>query len=154
MSHTVDQVIDAVVALLQQGVTSIDGSNVLPHRSLSLSDQSGELPALTVNFGKDEPNIEFAGADGDSLIDSIVELRITAHVRGDQESIVKRTLLAVRGEVQSAMLRDPNLGLDCVVYTNYGGADEPDFDSSSDAIVGRLPILFLVHYRMSAANPS
>jgi hypothetical protein len=52
MTHRADQILDAVVERLAAS-TTLRVSYILPHRSLSLSDDQGELPAVTVNMGED-----------------------------------------------------------------------------------------------------
>lgn len=154
MTHRADTVIDLFVSTLQVAAI-VDAQNVLPHRSLSLADDQGELPAITVNFGDDTVLDEFGNAtEDDAQIDSVLTVAVTHYAIGTDERDVKRELMRMREKSHVALLTDPTLGQEFIVVIRYGGASAPTLDSSSGVIAGQLITPFLVHYRMSAANPA
>lgn len=155
MTHRAEQVIDTVVSLLQDAAI-VSSNNVFAHRSLSLAEDQGEIPAICVNFGEDNRLDEFGhdSDDDDAEIDSVLTVNLTLYVKDVDEPKVKLELMRIRAAVHVALLTDPTLGEEFIVVTRYGGASEPTLDSSSESIVGMMVTPFLVHYRMAAANPA
>lgn len=157
MTHRADTIVDLFVTTLQAaGIVATN--NVYPHRSLSLADDQGELPAICVNFGDDSTIDEFG--NDDAQIDSGLTISVTLYAVDPDEVALKRELLRMRELTHLAILTDasgmncPTLGQDFIVVIRYGGASAPTFDSSTGIVAGQLVTPFLVHYRMSAANPA
>lgn len=153
MTHKAEQVIDAIVEVLQESAIV---PNVFAHRSLSLAEDQGELPAITVNFGDDTVVDEFGNDtdEGDAEIDSMLAVGIVIWLTGPTEPEVKRALMHAREQCHVALLTNPTLGHDFIVVIRYAGASAPVLDSSSETIGGQLSTAFNVHYRMNAANPA
>lgn len=160
MTHRADTIVDLFVSTLQTAAI-VASDNVYAHRSLSLADDQGELPAICVNFGDDSVIDEFGNATPeDAEIDSGLTVNVTLYAVDPDEVSLKRELLRMRAATHVAILTDasgmncPTLGQEFIVVIRYGGASAPTFDSSTGIVAGQLVTPFLVHYRMSAANPA
>lgn len=153
MSHRAEQIIDAVVALLQASPSiGVSPENIFAHRSLSLSEDQGEMPAITVNIGEDSP-VSDQGNDNLAFIDSLLTVEIVGYFIAPDEADVKRELFRQRRYAHVALLADPTLGLPFVMGTQYGGASKPEIDSSTQQCAGSLEAPWRVPYRMNIADP-
>jgi hypothetical protein len=154
MTHRADQIIDAVATALQNASTAlaIPAANIFSHRELSLSDEQGELPAATVNFGEDEPTSEF-GADNLAYIDSVLAVTITTFAVGNDEASVRRTLMAQRRQVHVALMSDQELGLTFIIGPRYGGAAAPEINATTEKVIGSLETTWRYFYRMNITDP-
>lgn len=149
MSHRVEQIIEAFAALVD---ANFNGS-VYIHRALSLSEEEGELPAISIDFGEDSP-LDDDGASNLAFLDSLVSVMATIYTRGSEEIEVRRALMAARTAMHIAIMADRTLGLSFVVDTRYGGADEPEINAETEYLAGRLVCRWAVHYRMNITDPS
>lgn len=146
--HRAEQIVDAAVTLLDAALSA----QVFKARTLSLSNEDGELPAITVNIGTDDP-VSDLGADNLRFIDSLLELRLTAYAQDTSQSAVLTDLMALRVGVHKALMADQTLGLGFVMSTRYGGADAPEVATEGAYLAGRLDMTFRVLYRMSVTDP-
>lgn len=154
MTHRADQIIDAIVSRLQASVTlGIALENVFAHRTLSLAEDQGELPAITVNFGDDVPNDEYTILS--ALIGSTLEVLTVAYLTGDNEHDLKRALVAAaRTETQKAINLRETLDLDFVIKVEYGGARAPELNAEAELMAGAQESRWLVTYQMNPDDPS
>lgn len=125
------------------------GVKVYAHRRLSLAADQDELPAISVDFGEDNPQQELSGA----IFDSLLSCQITAIVARPEEPDVKTELLDLRRRIHIALMADRTLGLSFVINTHYGGTEAPELDVSGDAVVGWLTSVWNAYYRMNIADP-
>jgi hypothetical protein len=151
MTHRADQIIDAIESRLLAS-TTLAVSGVFAHRSLSLAEDQGELPAVTVNCGADEPAEEYTLLGGE--IGSQLEVLTVAYCVGITEPEVKRELLRLRMEAHKAIDMTEVLDLDFVVKVEYGGATAPEIDSESQVIAGSQESRWLITYVMNPDDPS
>lgn len=153
MSHRSEQIIDAIVAALRVSTDlPIPAQNVFAHRTLSLSDDQGELPAATVNEGDDAATSDL-GNDNLAFIDSLMDVAVVTYAIGTDEVSVKRALAVQRRFVHAAIMADPTLGLNFVIGVRYAGAPKPELDASTQHTVGSRESLWRVHYRMNITDP-
>lgn len=154
MTHRAEQIVDAVVDALQAATAALEipAANVFAHRALTLAENQGELPAVTVTFEDDEPTSEF-GTDNIAFIDSLLTVQVKTFAVGDSEQSVKLSLMAQRRQVHVALMADPTLSLDFVMVPRYGGAAAPEIDASTEAVVGSLETTWRYLYRMNIADP-
>lgn len=153
MTHRADQIIEAVAAALAASTTlGIPSANIFQHRTLSLADDQGELPAATVNFGDDDP-VSDTGTDNFAFIDSLLDITVTLYVAGDNEAAVKRDLLDKRRRVHTALMTDDTLGLSFCLGVRYGGATKPDLDATVERLVGAYETRWRVLYRQNITDP-
>lgn len=151
MAHRAEQIIDAVAAALQASATL--NCAVYTHRAETLSEAEGELPAVSVDFGEDEP-LDEDGASNFSFIDSLLSVETTIYLQADDEALLRAALLNRRTAIHIAVMTDRSFGLAFVIDTRYGGADAPEFAANAETIVGRLVCRWRVHYRMNISDPS
>lgn len=148
--HRAEQIVDAVVSALLASATL--PSAIYKARSLSLSESDGELPAVTVNIGADDP-VSDLGTDNLAFIDSILEVRCSAYAQDTSQAAVMADLLELRVGIHKALMADQSLGLSFVMATRYGGAEAPEIATEGAYLAGRLDCTFRVHYRMSVTDP-
>ena len=148
--HKTEAIINAAHAATRAGVdTSI---NVFKHRALSLSEEYDELPAISIDFGEDAP----LGGDTQTLdgrIMSVLTINATAISIGVDELEVREQLLELRSRIHQALRSVPDLGLEFVIDTTYGGANAPEFLIDGDRIVGELVTQWGVIYEFELDNP-
>jgi hypothetical protein len=151
MPHRADQIVDAISERIA-GSTTLNVAAVFVHRSLSLSENQGELPAVTVNVGDDTPAEEYFTLAG--LIGSQLAVLTSGYVLGTSEAAVKRELLRIRTEIHKAIKTTEVLGLPFVVKLDYGGAAAPELNSENEVIAGTQESRWLVTYVMNPDDPS
>lgn len=151
MTHRAEQIIDAVVLRLQAS-SSLGISNVFTLRSLSLAEDQGELPAVTVDFGDDTPAEEYS--DLTDQVGSALEVLTTVYVVADDEPTVKQLLMAARTETHKAIDPNATLGLSFVLKVEYGGAGKPEIDTTTQQCAGSQESRWLVTYHMNISDPS
>lgn len=148
MTHRANKIIEAVASALESRVLRL-GHKVFTHRRLSLASEEDQLPAHSVDFGADErAQSVFMGS-----IDSVLTVKTTAVMSAATEQDLRLALLAARREQHRAVMADPKQGLDFIVTTFYGGADEPEILTDGESLVGVLTSSWLVHYRMNVSDP-
>lgn len=152
MTHRAEQIVDAVVTLLQASTTlGIPAPSVYPLRTFSLAEDQGELPAVCVNFGDDNPADDYRSLED---VASALEVITTSYVLADEEPDLKRALLDLRKEIHKAIVADSTLGLSFVLSIAYGGAAKPETDSFGERLAGSQDSRWIVTYSMNPADPS
>ena len=155
MAHRRTQIIDAIVAIIQASASiQVAPQNVFKNRSLSLSEEQDEMPAVCVNRSEDQPDSEL-GNDNVAFIDSLLSVTTVGYVLGDSEGEVVEDLDEQARHVQAAILADQSLGLGetKVIGTRYGGSGEPQIDTTGERTAGSLESRWTIHYRMNIADP-
>jgi len=145
MAHREEQIIERIGELLE--ANSDLRAQVYLHRVLSLSEYEGELPVVSVAFGRDDPledNFEF--------FDSLLTVRFVTLVAGTEEADVRRALSELRRQIHVSLQADPTLGLSFVSDCRDGGADEPSI-VQAEQLYGERQILWRVRYRMNRTDP-
>ena len=151
MTHRACQIIDAVADAIKSTVPS--NINVYAHRRESLAEDQDELPAISVDFGEDEP----IGDDGSDKLDGTITSLLTVNVSGlasdIEESLLRRSLLQLRTHAHVAIKRNKDLGLPFVLDTHYGGANPPDVNVEGDTLIGELTSVWGVRYELRLDTP-
>lgn len=147
-THRAEQIIAAAAEIIRARVEP-KGIHVYAHRRLSLDPESDELPAISVDFGPDEP----ADQETTHYVDSKLTVQATAVAASFDEIELRRQLLELRREAHIALLADETLGLEFVVQATYGGADEPEFGTSGAKLLGVLTSSWIFYYRMNRSDP-
>jgi hypothetical protein len=147
VTHRAGQIVDAIAELLAARVSST--IKVFKHRRLSLADDQGELPAISVDFGEDQP----AGDQPLRGINSVLNVVITGVAVAPTEDELREKLLVMREASDDLMDEhmhqiQPRLGLTFVYGIGYGGAAAPDINADDESIVGSLASNWNVGYRM------
>lgn len=147
--HRASQIVDRIAEVIGARVGP-SGVNVFTHRRLSLSAEQGELPAHSVDFGPDEPEVE-----NTTYIDSTLTVPVTFIATVAVEDELRRRMLEQRREVHIALMADPTLGLPFVITTRYGGAEAPEFSANDEGelLAASLTSIWLVTYRMNLTDP-
>lgn len=145
--HRADQIVDAVVSALTSSASI--AADIYAHRTLSISEDDGEVPAISVTYGED------ASAGGEQitgLLYSTLTLEVTAYAAGDDEESVRRELLQMRAQIHAALMADNRFGLSFVHHTFYDGATAPRI-SKGERLLGDLTSTWRVRYEMNFASP-
>ena len=144
--HRAEQIIEALQSILRARLPS--SINVYAHRMLSLGQEAGELPAVTIDFGEDVATESPGSEDLEGTIGSLLTVNITAVVQDADEQELRRRLLDIRANVHEAVKFIDDLGLPFVTDTHYGGALPPEIGTDSDELVGELTSIWGVRYEM------
>lgn len=148
-AHRADKIIVAAAAIIRDRAEP-KGIHVYEHRRMSLDPESDELPAISVDYGPDEP----ADQETTHFIDSLLTVRTTSIVASFDEFELRRQLLDLRREAHVALLENERLGLDFIVSATYGGAEEPEFGSTqAGKLIGALTSNWIFYYRMNRFDP-
>lgn len=154
MSHRAEQIVDKVQQILLAHAL-FEGVSVYQHRVLSLSSEAQELPAVSITFGADDP-FDQDGSENFNYFDSQQQLIFRIVAKGDDqddEEHVIAKLQDLRRAIQVALMANDQLGLAFVIGTRYGGADAPLLEAGDQYLVGVLDCRWLVHYRVTVADP-
>jgi hypothetical protein len=149
--HREEQIIQAAKAAIE--AQSVLAAAVFTHRTLTLSADDQELPAVVVNNGADAP------PDGDGVtnlafIDSVLELQISLAAQGDTQQEIASELDRLRVAVHKALMTAPRtLGLSFVMGIRYGGAEAPEYSTTGSPLAGKRACAFSFHYRMDIDDP-
>lgn len=144
MTHRAEQIMQAVVTNVTGLVTT--GTNVFRARDAVLPQTS--LPALLVYTGDDVPQAMYS----QELIDS--ELRFYIEAIAKSPTAQLDTLLnLIRSEVTVALQADFTQGLQFVIETLEGTADEPELQSEGDQPIAKMRMNWRIIYRRSRTNP-
>lgn len=152
MTHRAEQVLQAAKSAIE--AQSDVGAAVFDHRTLSLSADDQELPAICVNEGPDSPFSD-TGYSNFAFVDSSYRLDILLYAQGSTQKEVATELMRLRSVVHRAMLADPrDFGLPLIVMgVAYGGADQPTYSQEGSPLAGSLQCFFSVSYRMNLTDP-
>jgi hypothetical protein len=149
--HREEQILQAAAALVAAWPSL--GAEVHKHRTLTLSADDQELPAISVNNGDDDPLGE-RGVTNLAFIDSVTQLKFTLCAQGRDQEEVAAELDRMRVVLHKAMMQSPQtLGLSFVMQIGYGGASEPEYSSEGSPLVGKRECAFSVMYRMNLTDP-
>jgi hypothetical protein len=145
--HREEQIIQAAKAAIeaQSGLAAA----VFAHRTLTLSADDQELPAVCVNNGTDEGEyLDLAFASG------VADLVFTIYAQADTQQELAAELDRLRVCVHKAMLASPRtLGLSFVMGIGYGGAGAPEYSDEGSPLAARRDLSFPVSYRMGLTDP-
>lgn len=150
-AHRAQQIVDAVVAILQADVSL--GWHVYKQRLASMDPNELELPAVSVTFGADKP-LSPLGATVLVFLDSLLELKIAVMDQKGNELDLTNSLMAMRTRVHANLMIDRTQGLPFVIDTRYGGAEPIEATDRETQFAGALVSLWPVYYRMNIADPS
>ena len=150
--HRAEQILQAAASTIADETDL--AAAVYPHRTLSLSANDQELPAICVNDGPDQPLAE-SGYSNLAFIDSNFQLDISIYAQGETQQQVADELYRLRSVVHRAMLASPrDLGLPSFVMgIAYGGADKPDYATDAAPLAGTMDCSFTIMYRMDITSP-
>jgi hypothetical protein len=149
--HREEQVLQAAKSAIeaQPGIAAA----VFAHRTLTLSPDDQELPAVCVNNGADAATEE-GGYSNLAFIDSVVDLVISIYAQADTQQELATELDRLRVAVHKAMLASPRtLGLSFVMGIGYGGAGAPEYSDDGSPLAARRDLSFPVSYRMGLTDP-
>jgi hypothetical protein len=148
VTHRVDEILDAVAALVSEVVVPL-GMKVFTHRRETLDADQDELPAYSIDAGEDVPSdMQLRG------INSVLDVIFTAVVAEPFETDVREKLLDMRARVDELMhqhmqaLGQSRLGLEFVYGIGYGGASAPETNSEGELCTGSLSSTWKVAYEM------
>lgn len=150
--HREEQILQAAVTAIE----AVSGLNaaVFAHKTLTLSGEDQEMPAVCVNNGSDDPT-DSDGAANLAYVDSLASLQFTVYAQASTQEDVATELDRLRVAVHQAMMASPRtLSLSFVTGIQYGGAQEPEYSTSGSPLAGRRTSTFAVMYRMNIADPS
>lgn len=151
--HRAEQIINAIVTRIQDSLTiGIAPENVFPNRTLSLSEKSDEIPAVTVNGGDDNTAPEYTEMSGE--IGSEFEIFTTIYAIETTEALLKSLLYTKRAEIQKAIRPPDNLGLPFVLKVEYGGAAAIENDITGEMHAGKYELRWLVTYHADETDPN
>lgn len=136
-AHRAEAIVTAVVSAVT-GLTTT-GSNVFRGRTYELADT--DLPCLLIYMGADNP------VEGSPwhFVDSDLSILIEA-VAKDSTQQIESALNQIRQEVEQAINTDITLGVSYVFAAEHRQS-VTDLDDSTDMIVGRLRMEWVVRYR-------
>lgn len=149
MTHRAEQVLVAVAAAIETAVQP-SGVHVFTHRRFSLAANQDELPAISVDYGEDQPFTD----RNNVYIDSRLVVQITGVAQSHDEADLRQLLLELRASAHAAIAADFTFGLDFVITAAYGGAAEPEIDVDGEYVIGALTSTWVVHYRMNYSDPN
>ncbi len=151
MTHRAEQIADALATALRASTNSaIPADSIYVHRTLSLAEDQGELPAITVNVGDDAPAPEFATMD---QVASRLEVITTGYAIDESEEALKRKLFAMRSAVHAELVVNSALGLTFILALGYAGAPAPVIDSSTESFCGSYEWRWEIVYWMDEDDP-
>lgn len=141
---------EEIMTTVLTALTGLTTTGVNAFRGRVYALEEGEVPALTIYMGPDEP----LGADGPNnftTLDSDLIVRVTAHVKS--ATTQTDTLLnLIRGEVHAALMADVTQGLSYVYTTIPLGTDEPDVSGEGDQPTASMDINWLFRYRSAVST--
>jgi hypothetical protein len=149
--HREEQIIQAAKAAIQ--AQSGLAAAVFAHRTLTLSADDQELPAVCVNNGLDTP-LGDLGYSNLAYIDSVLELSVSLYAQAETQEELAAELDRLRVAVEKAMLASPRtLGLAFVQGIGLGIASAPDYSGAGSPLAARRDLSFPVSYRRNLTDP-
>lgn len=147
--HRAEQIIEAIASALRVRATP-KGVQVYTHRRESLAAEEDQIPAISVDFGEDDP------ADSGFLsgIDSALAVVIGIVAKTALPEDVRALLLdwrEVSDDVLGLARESPDgqkLGLSFVNAIRYGGASDPDINPEGEQHSGALECRWFTDYRL------
>jgi|SRR5262245_3145611 len=151
--HRAEQILEEIVARMQASPTiGVAPECVFKHRTLSIGEKDGEIPANTVNAGDDDPAPEYTEINGE--IGSQLEVLTTAYRTADDEALLKSLLFEARAEIQKAINPPQKLGLSFVLMVEYGGASAMETDAVGEVFAGKYESRWLITYHSDETDPN
>lgn len=145
MAHRAAQIVDQVASLMRANPDL--RAQVFTHRTLSLAEDQGEMPAVCVQIGGDDPQ-----TDNMAFIESLLTVRTIAYAMDPDESVLREKLLDLRTQIHVSLQADHTLGLDFVSDCRYGGAIDPQI-AAAEQLIGAYESVWRVLYRMNRTDP-
>lgn len=148
MTHRASQIVEAIASALRVRAEP-NGIHVYTHRRESLAAEQDELPAISVDFGDDEPTEGYL-----SSVDSGLMVVVTIIVKATRTEDVRALLLDwrdVSDDVMETARLSPDgqkLGLSFVNGIRYGGASAPDINPEGEQHSGALECRWTIDYRL------
>ena len=143
--HRAAQIVDAIDGLIRARVSAA-GVKVFKHTRTRLDYEQDELPAISIDYGEDSPDV---GATLNELA-SVLTVEFNAVAQAPIEAELHDTLMELRAEIHVALMANFNLGLQFVEWTQYGPVDAPDINQEGETITGSLKSRWLIHYSMGS----
>lgn len=131
-----------VEVLDRLSILATTGTNTFRGRVYEIPD--GELPALCVYMGTDNPRSDGASS-GWWYIDSELTLNIEA-VAKTSSTQIDTVLNQIRFEISEVLQSDITQGLSYVINTTEGSAT-PELDGMGEMVTGRLRMEYTILYR-------
>jgi len=144
MDHKVEQVLDAIVALVTGLTTTV--ANVTRGRVSKLTDTTSS--ALSVYQGADNTD----DYNWPSVYSSLT-VYIDIHVKDSSEQI-DQVCNRIRKEINIAVMAVDTLGLVFVKDVNEEGAAEPDLSGDSNKPTAVMRVTYKIEYNRSVTDPS
>jgi hypothetical protein len=148
MTHRAKQIVDAVADRVLARVQA-SGTKVFKHYRFRLDDEQDELPAISIDYGDDQPS-------GGTLTEyeSVLTVEANAIASEAYAEELHAKLMELRAEVHIALRTDPKLGLPFVLTTEYGAVDKPEVSTRGEKLVGACVARWLVTYNLDFTNPN
>lgn len=127
------------------------GDRIHLNRTRELSDERGEVPAVTISQGSESPFGDLTDWDFTGWLCTV---QITFTSAGTDEDEIVSQLNAWRMSAHSALVSQGRLGLPFVAEANPSNVDAPVTYNSGSKIVKDLVINWQVVYRVRRDNPN
>lgn len=150
MAHPVQRIVEAITTRLQAAIPEY-ATRIYKYRTASLNDMDGELPAIVIRAGGDDP---LAGASDFNNLGSLLTVFVAVTEQGVVEEEVVNALLDLRVRIHSALMVPHALGLSYVIEVGYAGAADLREDSNGEQFVKELTTRWQVAYRMNRIDPT
>lgn len=145
--HPAALLIRRVGELLEQAAPN---AKVFLHRTLPLSDEHQELPAVVVSMQSDE--ILSAASTMDDL-GSLLSFDVSVIDSGSDEQTLIESLLELRTAVHRAVMVPDALGFPWAIEVGYLGTSSPVSDNSGGRVAKELTTRWQIAYRMNRFDP-
>jgi hypothetical protein len=149
MTHRAEQIVDALVTLIQAQVEAL-GAKVYAHRRTSLDPEQDEMPAISVDVGEDQP-ADWKGLD---TLGSAFNVHVTHIATGAREEDARGAIMDLREKTEALLLshrRAPagqKLGLTFVYSIQYDGAGELESLTEGELYVAGVLAKWTVAYQL------
>lgn len=146
--HRAKQIVDTVAELVLARVQA-SGTKVFKHFRFRADDEQDELPAVSIDYGEDQPS-------GGTLTEyeSVLTVEAVAMAEGVDAEELHEKLMELRAEVHIALRADPTLGLSFVTTTEYGPVEKPDVSARGEKLCGVCSARWLVTYNLNFSDPN
>jgi hypothetical protein len=144
--HRAQQIVDAVTEVVRARVGPT--VNVYTHRRMRVDEEQSELPAISIDYGEDRPDVDSTL----NQIASALVVEVVAMARAPDEPELHEKLLQLRADAHMAI--QAGLGLSFVMWTEYGGASAPEVSVDGEQLAGTLTSSWIAHYSMSYSDPN
>jgi len=146
-THKAELILEAVEDLLQDLDTT--GSSVERARVRDWPDD--QLPGISIFMGSDVP------VGGETQNFMVSDWNLTVHIEASCKKLnyaeIDTTLNAIRAEVTTALMNNPQLGTSFVIDTTEDGANEPELSGEGEKPSASQRFTFEIKYRRSNTDP-